>query len=916
MSSSPGSRKQYALRLRPVDPLRHDARKFKALHEIAVAIGAARDFDDLAQRVTRHTCDLLKADGAVLQVWDERAGIIRDVSGYEATPTPFPVTLRLGEGIAGQTAQRRQVVVVEDYATWEHAIPVGVEHGVRSALAAPLLVADRLIGVLTVHFFAAQEFVHDQAEVLALLAAQLAPAVELAQLYAARASLYERERLLRDMSRSLASDLDEAHVLELAARHVSELVAAPYTRVWLAQPDGTLCRGAGMGYPDEGESTLPAASLAGSALTNDRRIFVDDVSQHPAWRDRGFVERTNLRPYLAVPIHRADLSLGVVVAMREGGAIFREDDERLLVGLADAIAVALVNARSLSRMADSEQRLRAMFEAIACGVLVQDPDGVILHANSAAEEIFGYSLDQMRGRSSLVLWKAVGEDGVERPPTGRNVIIAARTGVSSRNFTTCIVLPDGRRRWLQGNAVPIRAIDGAVQVVSSFIDISERKRAEEAIAHQARHDALTGLPNRSLLGERLRQSIDHAEAAAAPVGLLLIDLDHFKEVNDTLGHQAGDALLQQVAERLGDVVRDSDTVARLGGDEFAILLPNTDAAESLLVAGKLLEALRRPLRLEGQAVAVSGSVGVAVYPTHGRDATTLLRRADVAMYVAKRSDAGASLYSAAQDGYAPDRLALLPQLREAIENPTEDNGLVLHYQPQLDLRTGQLNGVEALVRWQHAQHGLLGPDRFVPLAEQTGMVRSLSQWVLETALSQAQRWAAKGTCVPVAVNLSMRDLQDIELPEAVSALLGKYNVAGAGLGIEITESTLMADPERALDVLQRLRGMGVRIAIDDFGTGYSSLAYLKRLPVHELKIDRSFVHDVSVSLSDRAIVRSIIELAHNLGLQVVAEGVENEATWRLLGSLGCDFAQGFHMSRPLPSEQFERWLNNMERRAA
>jgi diguanylate cyclase (GGDEF)-like protein/PAS domain S-box-containing protein len=897
--------------------VRHDARTFKALHRITVAIGDARDIDDMARRVSRHACDLLAADGAVLQLWDARGGVVRDLAGYGAATSGFPGTLRLGEGIAGQAAQRREVLVVEDYATWEHAIAVGVEQGVRSAVAAPLLVADRLVGVITAFFYSPQQFVDDQAEVLALLAAQVAPAVESAQLYAARASLYERERLLRDMSRSLASDLDEAHVLELAARHVSELVAAPYARIWLAQADGTVRRGAGVGYAAEDTvTTLPADSMSASAVTHDRTILVDDVGQDQAWRESGIPERTNLRAYLAVPIHSADSSLGAVIAMREGDAIFREDDDRLLAGLADAIAVALTNARSLAKLADSEQRLRAMFEAIACGVLVQDPDGVILHANSAAEEVFGYSLEQMRGRSSIGLWKVVGEDGVERPPTGRNVLIAARTGIAARNFTTCIMPPDGRQRWLQGNSVPIHASDGAVQVVSSFIDITERKRVEVAIAHQARHDALTGLPNRSLLGERLHQTIAHAETLAAPVGLLLMDLDHFKEVNDTLGHQAGDVLLRQVADRLGGVVRPADTVARLGGDEFAILLPNTDAAESMLVAGKLLEALRRPLRLEGQAVAVSGSVGVAMYPAHGRDAATLLRRADVAMYVAKRSDAGASLYSAAQDSYAPDRLALLPQLREALEHRTTTNGLVLHYQPKLDLRSGQLNGVEALVRWQHPQHGLLGPDRFVPLAEHTGMARGLSQWVLETALRQAQIWAANGADVPVAVNLSMRDIQDIELPEAVSALLDQYDVPGAGLGIEITESTLMADPERALEVLQRLRGMGVRIAIDDFGTGYSSLAYLKRLPVHELKIDQSFVYDVSASLGDRAIVRSIIELAHNLGLKVVAEGVENEATLRLLGSLGCDIAQGFHLSRPLSSEGFERWLADSERRAA
>jgi EAL domain-containing protein (putative c-di-GMP-specific phosphodiesterase class I) len=275
------------------------------------------------------------------------------------------------------------------------------------------------------------------------------------------------------------------------------------------------------------------------------------------------------------------------------------------------------------------------------------------------------------------------------------------------------------------------------------------------------------------------------------------------------------------------------------------------------------------------------------------------------MYVAKRADAGACVYSAAQDYYAPDRLALLPHLREAIDSPTETNHLVLHYQPKVDLNTSELVGAEALVRWQHPQHGLMGPDRFVPLAEQTAMTRGLSQWVLKTAMHQVQVWAARGSHVPVAVNLSMRDLQDPQLPDKVAALLVELGVPDTHLSIEITESTLMAEPERAMEVLRRLRAMGVRVAIDDFGTGYSSLAYLRRLPVHELKVDRSFVRELNRNPSDRAIVRSIVDLAHNLGLQVVAEGVEDERTWRLLESFGCDFAQGFLMSRPLPADQFE-----------
>ena len=460
------------------------------------------------------------------------------------------------------------------------------------------------------------------------------------------ASLHDREGMLREMRRYLAADLAEEQVLELAANQVTQLIGAPYVRIWLVETDGTLRQAAATGYESgDAELTLATETLTRSALRRDHVVVVDDVSHCPSWTDSSLLERTSLRPYLAVPVQRAE-PLGVVVAMRAGNAIFHHEDEQLLVSLADAIAAALANARVLARLADSEQRQRVLFEAIACGVLIQDPDGIILHANSAAEEMFGYSFDEMHGRSSGTLWKTVGEDGVERPPTARNISITARTGVASRNFTTCIIAPQGSRRWLQGNCVAIRGFDGSVQVVSSFIDITDRKRAEEAITHRASHDPLTGLPNRSLLGERLRQSIAEGDVAAAPVGLLLIDLNGFKEVNDTLGHHAGDLLLQRVAERLRDAVCTAAVVARVGGDEFAILLPNAGAEESLLVAGALLEALRPQFVLEGQAVAVSGSVGVSSYPMHGQDFDTLLRRADVAMYVAKRSGLGARLFSA------------------------------------------------------------------------------------------------------------------------------------------------------------------------------------------------------------------------------------------------------------------------------
>jgi diguanylate cyclase (GGDEF)-like protein/PAS domain S-box-containing protein len=430
-------------------------------------------------------------------------------------------------------------------------------------------------------------------------------------------------------------------------------------------------------------------------------------------------------------------------------------------------------------------------------------------------------------------------------------------------------------------------------------------QAEAALAHQAAHDGLTGLPNRTLLRTRLQQVLPGSDKNdRAPMALLLLDLDRFKEVNDTLGHQVGDVLLQQIGCRLQGAVRAADLVARLGGDEFAVLLPATDAAGAALVAECLVRVLQAPFVLEGQPIDVDASIGIAVAPEHGQDADTVLRCADVAMYQAKRAGTGVALYSAADDEHRPDRLALLGELRNAIDN----DELLLHYQPKLDLRDGKLIGVEALVRWQHPQRGFMPPMEFIPLAEQTGLIHPLSRWVLEAALKQHQAWRRVGIDVPVAVNLSRRTLHDPQLPAMVADALARWDVAAGALVLEITESSLMADPVRAGENLSQLRGLGVRISIDDFGTGYSSLASLKNLSVDELKIDQSFVQAMASDVSSRAIVRAIIDLADALKLRVVAEGVEDRATWDVLAGLGCEIAQGYFLSRPLAADTLEAWL--------
>jgi diguanylate cyclase (GGDEF)-like protein len=422
-------------------------------------------------------------------------------------------------------------------------------------------------------------------------------------------------------------------------------------------------------------------------------------------------------------------------------------------------------------------------------------------------------------------------------------------------------------------------------------------RAAIAKEHQSVHDALTGLPNRVLFRDRIEQAIEVGRRSGQGCSVLLMDLNHFKEINDTLGHHQGDRLLQEVAERLSATLRASDTVARLGGDEFGILLNGVaDPAPAALVAQGLLDRLREPFTVDATTLQVGGSIGVACHPAHGADVETLIQRADIAMYVAKASAGGCAMFEPSQDHHSPRRLALAAELRGAIER----SELVLDFQPKADLRTGRIVGVEALARWAHPRLGKLEPFEFVPIAEQTGLIIALTSAVLDAALEHVGRWRALGHDISVAVNLSARSFLDSGLADEIPELLAARGVPAEALELEITESMLMHDPRRARATLERLAAIGVGVSIDDFGTGYSSLAHLRRLPVDTLKIDKSFVLDMDEDDADEAIVRSMIELAHNLGMRVVAEGVESGATWMRLAAMGCDLAQGFHLARPLP----------------
>ena len=442
-------------------------------------------------------------------------------------------------------------------------------------------------------------------------------------------------------------------------------------------------------------------------------------------------------------------------------------------------------------------------------------------------------------------------------------------------------------------------------LTDAFRDLRQQVHSRQmALEHVAMHDALTSLPNRTLLMDRLNQSIKNAQRRKRSLALLMLDLDRFKEINDTLEHQTGDALLQQVGARLRNVLRDSDTVARLGGDEFAVLLPNVSDTNAMRIAAAIHERLEKVYEVYEHSLYVGVSIGLAVFPQHGETSESLLQHADVAMYTAKRGNRGIMLYDVERDEHSVSHLSVLSDLRSAAEN----DEFILQYQPKLTMRDSVIEGAEALLRWKHPKHGLIMPDDFINVAEQTGLIKRLSNWVLDTAIRDCQHLHQNGHKINMSVNLSVWDIQDPNIGLNITQKLEKWGLPAHYLTLEITERVMMAEPERARQALSELDNMGVKVVIDDFGTGFSSLLYLKQLPVSMLKVDKSFVIDMMKNESDAAIVHSIIELAHNLGLQTVAEGVENDQTWSWLRTWDCDYAQGYYISHPLSLADFEQYL--------
>ena len=566
---------------------------------------------------------------------------------------------------------------------------------------------------------------------------------------------------------------------------------------------------------------------------------------------------------------------------------------------------SLNDVTSLSeQFRDSEARTRSVLDNVADGIITVDEDGIIESFNRAATGLFGYQEAEAVGLPfARMLASRHAGDPVSREQARLELMIHHEGARAAHSL--------GRRK--DGSTFPIELDLSDVELATGTVhigcvrDISERQTYTETLQYQALHDDLTDLPNRILFGDRVDLAIRAAMRNDAVMAVLLLDLNDFKAVNDTHGHQAGDILLKEVAERIAGCLRDADTVGRLGGDEFGILLAEADLAGAASVAWKLEQALGETFSILGHEVEMRASVGITLVPDHGDNVDDLLRRADLAMYDAKRLGIGSAVFAAEQEEAPARRLALLTDLRRCVDQ----DELILHYQPKIDLETRRVVGVEALVRWNHPSRGLLMPGDFIPEVEHNELMIPITEWVLDEALQRLAIWRREGYDLTMAVNLGARCLDEgVEFFESIDEIVARAGIPSKVLTVELTESALIDTAMPGL--LARLERMGERLSIDDFGTGYSSLVYLQRLPVVEIKADQSFVTKLGRTPDDAMIVRSIIDLAHNLSLTVVAEGVEDEETMETLIEYGCDAAQGYYFSRPLPADQLARWLETSE----
>jgi diguanylate cyclase (GGDEF)-like protein/PAS domain S-box-containing protein len=713
-----------------------------------------------------------------------------------------------------------------------------------------------------------------------------------------------------------AVGLDLKAVMQRIADRTRELTAGTAAAVRLLDGDALVC-GATSGAPEIARPhRLPLGdNLSGHAMRSGRSLLCLDTETDERV-DSALSRSRGVRSIIAVPLLHAGEAVGLLLLYGDEAGAFGERDVTTMELLSVVLSAAMAHAAEFEAKRDQVQalaRFEATFAGALTGMLLMDLDGQIIDSNPAIQELLGHSHGELEGRRTS---EFVHPDDRHEARSAYLRLIA--DDGSSLRMHHRFLGRDGEVLWVDVSASLVRDSDGRKSFAITMIqDITQRKEAEAALLsqsaineHQALHDALTGLANRTLFRERIEHAVKAKRHTDARAAVLVMDLDGFKEINDSLGHAAGDDLLVELARRLEAALRSSDTVARLGGDEFGVLLPHASVPDDVVRALERMQAaIEDPITLQGLSLSLEASIGIALCPDDGKDVETLLQCADGAMYHAKEEKSGWAFCDSSRVRKDTARLTLMGELRGALDQ----RELVLHYQPKAVLADGEVHAVEALLRWNHPARGLVPPDDFIPMAQQTGLIKPLTLYVIDEALRQCRSWQDVGLGLAIAVNLSVRNLVDTDFPSQVAGLLERWSVEPGLLEFEITESAMLADPTRTKLILEQLAGMGIRLSIDDFGTGYSSLAYLKRLPVSEIKVDRSFVMNMAEDEDDATIVRSTIDLGRNLGLDVVAEGVESKQVWNRLKALGCTAAQGYFLSRALPAPELTAWL--LQRRA-
>ena len=756
---------------------------------------------------------------------------------------------------------------------------------------------------------------------------------------AAQRSLDRAFAALREVASAIGGLPEPSAVAELAARHARDFAHADGSAVYVWDAGSQLLRALSIEGIPEGQRAYVLRSgegAIGSAFVRHELVVVEDYAR---WPSAAAVSRGFVKSAMAAPLLVGDRAIGGVVVFSETTRTFSEEQRQLLTLLASEVAPTLEVGRLFVESEKQRVEAEALTEAariVAAGALAHDGLASILTAAQRVVSITAAGLfvpikggrmelvaaigrfRDAKGRSfattSSIVGRALhsGEAQLRaegEPPEETQIALGGPIALAVpivRNETTIGVLglAADDRRFSARDVDLLRRFASLVAMALENLRLQAESDARASDLDRLAHfDSLTELPNRALFRDTVRDELARVSARGGRVAVLYVDIDHFKDLNNSVGPRLGDVLLRAIGPRLREAVGDTALIARASGDEFAVLATVPDDEAALLLARAAHAAFAQPLKVDDQQLQARVSVGLVTYPRDGDDADTLLRRAEVAVQIAKRGD-GWAAYAREHDEYAPERLALMSELRRAIER----DELLLHYQPIVDLATRELRGVEALVRWQHPDRGLVAPMEFIPLAERAGLTKPLTVWVLREALRQLRRWRDEAMEMSVSVNLSMRTLHDPELPELARDLIERAGVPSRLVGFEITETDVMADAEGAMRGLRALRELGVKIAIDDFGTGYSSLAYLHRLAVDAVKIDRSFVSRITTDENSAAIVRATADLGHALGLEVVAEGVEDAPAWSRLRSASCDSAQGYHIGRPMKGGDMSPWV--------